>query len=80
MKFTQWRENDTYTQHLPNVTNTKIRNICLIFLSSIRALEKIAAILGSEKFTFHSMDDKVKVPTGITAAKKQNPLLMHMEY
>ena len=26
------------------------------------------------------MDDKVKVPIGITAAKKQNPLLMHMEY
>ena len=26
------------------------------------------------------MDDKAKVPLGIKAAKKQTPLLMHMEY
>ena len=26
------------------------------------------------------MDDKAKVSIGITAAKKQTPLLMHMEY
>ena len=26
------------------------------------------------------MDDKAKVPIGITAAKKQSPLIMHMEY
>ena len=30
--------------------------------------------------TFHSQDDKAIVPIGITAASKQAPLLMHMEY
>ena len=49
-------------------------------VSSIRALEEIAAIFGPEKVTFHSMDDKLKVPIGITVAKKQTTLFMHMEY
>ena len=48
--------------------------------SSSRALEEIAAILGPGEVTFHSMDDETKVSIGITAAKKQTPLLMHMEY
>ena len=48
--------------------------------SSINALEKIATLLGPEEVIFHSMDDKAKVPIGITAAKKQSPLIMHMEY
>ena len=43
-------------------------------------MEEIAAILGPEEVTFHSIDDKAKVPIGITTAKKQTPLLMHMEY
>ena len=43
-------------------------------------MEEIAAILGPEEVTFHSIDDKAKVPIGITAAKKQTPLLMHMKY
>ena len=47
---------------------------------SIRALEEIAAILGPEEVTFHSMDDKAKVSIVITAAKKQTPLFKHMEY
>ena len=49
-------------------------------ISSIRALEEIAAILWPEVVTFHSMDDKAKVPVGITAAKKQTPLFMYTEY
>ena len=49
-------------------------------ISSIRALEEIAAILWPEQVTFHSMDDKAKVPIGITAAKKQTSLFMYMEY
>eukprot|EP00794_Sanderia_malayensis_P004092 gene4092-4646_t len=48
--------------------------------SSIKSLEEIATILGPEEVIFHSMDDKAKVPIGITAANKQTPLLMHMEY
>ena len=43
-------------------------------------MEEIAAILGPEEVTFHSMDNKAKVPTGITAAKKQTLLLTHAEY
>ena len=49
-------------------------------ISSIRALEEIATILGPEEVTFHSMDNKAKVPISITAGKKQTPLFMHMEY
>ena len=30
--------------------------------------------------TFHSQDDKAKVPIGLTAASKQAPMFMHMEY
>ena len=48
--------------------------------ATIRALEELAAILGSAEITFHSQDDKAKVPIGLTAANKQAPMLMHMEY
>lgn len=48
--------------------------------SSSRVLEEIAAILGPGEVNFYSMDDETKVSIGITAAKKQTPLLMHMEY
>ena len=47
---------------------------------SIRSLEKLAAILGPGEVTFHSQDDKAKVPIGLTAASKQAPMFMHMEY
>ena len=43
-------------------------------------MEKIAAILGPEEVTFHSMDDKAKLPTVITTAEKQTPLFLLMEY
>ena len=48
-------------------------------ISSIRALEQIAASLGPE-VTFYSMNDKAKVQIGITATKKQTSLFMHLEY
>ena len=48
--------------------------------ATINALEELAGLLGPRVVTFHSHDDKVKVPIGITAASKQAPLLMHMEY
>ena len=48
--------------------------------ASIRYLEEIASFLGPEEVTFHSQDDKAKVPIGIPAAKKHVPLLMHLEY
>jgi len=48
--------------------------------ASIRSLEELAAILGPAEVTFHSQDDKAKVPIGLTAANKQSPMVMHMEY
>ncbi|KAJ8684545.1 hypothetical protein QAD02_020337 [Eretmocerus hayati] len=37
-------------------------------------------MLGPGQVGFISQDDKAKVPIGLTAAKKQAPLLMHVEY
>ena len=48
--------------------------------ASIRSLEELAAILDPAEVTFHSQDDKAKVPIGLTAANKQVTMLMHMEY
>ena len=48
--------------------------------STIRHLEELAGILGPEEVCFLSQDDKCKVPIGLTAANKQAPLLMHLEY
>ena len=47
---------------------------------TIRSIEEIAAILGPAEVVFHSQDDKAKVLIGLTAAKKQSPLIMHMKY
>ncbi|CAB3979549.1 Hypothetical predicted protein [Paramuricea clavata] len=48
--------------------------------SSIQSLEEIASLLGPEEVTFHSQDDKARVPIGLTAANKQSPMMMHMQY
>ena len=37
---------------------------------SINALEELADLLGSVHVTFHSQVNKLKVPTGLTAANK----------
>ena len=47
--------------------------------STIRHLEEIEGFLGPEEVIFHSQD-KAKVPIGLTAANKQAPLVMHVEY
>ncbi|KAJ8670913.1 hypothetical protein QAD02_002172 [Eretmocerus hayati] len=49
-------------------------------LASIRSVESLASMLGPDQVGFISQDDKAKVPIGLTAAKKQSPLLMHVEY
>ena len=64
------------SKHLSHISTKFLR-------SSTRALEKITAVLGPGEVTCHSGDsgdDKAKVPIGITAAKKQTPLLMRREY
>ena len=48
--------------------------------ASIRLPEELAAILSPAEVMFHSQDDKTKVPIGLTAATKQAPMFMHMEY
>ena len=48
--------------------------------STIRRLEELASLLGPHEVSFLSQDDKARVPIGITAAKKQSPMLMHLEY
>ena len=51
-----------------------------ICINTIRSLEILASILGPMEVFFLSQDDKAKVPIGITAANKQAPFLMHVEY
>ena len=48
--------------------------------ASIRSLEELAAILDPPEVTFHSQDDKAKVPIRLTPASKQASMFMHMEY
>eukprot|EP00731_Ephydatia_muelleri_P001579 Em0001g1579a len=42
--------------------------------------EEIPSILGPNEACFIRQDDKARVPIGLTAANKQSPLLMHVEY
>lgn len=49
-------------------------------VASIRSLETIASVLGPDSVTFLSQDDNTRVPIGLTAANRQAPLLMHVEY
>ena len=37
-------------------------------------------MFGAEACSFISVDDKSRVPIGLTAAHKQAPLMMHLEY
>lgn len=48
--------------------------------ATIRNLETVASILGPSQVCFISQDDKARVPIGVTAANKQAPLLMSVEY
>ena len=48
--------------------------------ATINSLEELASLLGPEQVCFISQDDKARVPIGTTAANKQCPLLMHVEY
>lgn len=46
----------------------------------MRALESLASVCGPDQVFFLSQDDKARVPLGITAANKQAPILMHLDY
>lgn len=48
--------------------------------ATLRSLDEIASVLGPNQILYMSQDDKARVPIGMTAAKSQAPLLMHVEY
>lgn len=48
--------------------------------ATIRSVEALASLLGPAQVVFISQDDKAKVPIGLTAARKQAPMMMHLEY
>lgn len=43
-------------------------------------MEQVISTLGSRQVAVISQDDKSRVPIGLTAANKQAPILMHLEY
>ena len=66
---------------LISAKNSKHQNYpCTKFSRTINALEELAGLLGLVDVTFYTQDDKGKVSTGLTAASKQVPLLMDLEY
>lgn len=48
--------------------------------STINLLEELASFLGPKQVCFISQDDKTRFSVGLTAAKHQAPMLMHVEY
>ena len=63
-------QNDKHVKHIDGPFCT----------ATIRHLEELASTLGPDEVCFISQDDKCRVPIGLTAANKQSPLLMHVEY
>lgn len=48
--------------------------------STINHLKELASIMGPKNILIVSQDDKARVPLGITAAKFQSPLIMHVDF
>lgn len=63
-------QNDNHAKHIDGQFCT----------ATIWHLEELSSLLGPNEVCFLSQDDKARVPIGLTAAKKQSPLLMHVEY
>jgi len=61
--------------------NIRVRHQDANFTFSIKNyLKQVASFFGSKNAFVLSVDDKAKVPIGVTAAKYQSPLVMHMTY
>lgn len=43
-------------------------------------MEQLVSILGARQVAVISQDDKCRIPLGLSAAKNQAPILMHLEY
>jgi len=52
----------------------------VVLFGNNKAFRRIGFSSGSENCYFSKSYDKAKVPIGLTAANKQAPLLMHVEY
>lgn len=48
--------------------------------ATINAIEELCSFLGPNEVLFMSNDDKARVCVGLTAAKRQAPMVMHVEY
>lgn len=62
--------NDLHKQHV----DTKFA------MTTINHLDELASMLGPNEVIYLSQDDKARVPIGLTAAKLQAPLMMHMQW
>ena len=49
-------------------------------MTTINHIDELASLIGPNEVTYISRDDKARIPIGLTDAKNQGPLLMHMEY
>ena len=65
-----WAQNDFHSNHSDGKFCT----------GTIKFLEEVTTILGPNETFFMSQDDKARVPIGLTAANKQSPFLMHVDY
>uniref|UniRef100_A0A0B7BG25 C2H2-type domain-containing protein n=1 Tax=Arion vulgaris TaxID=1028688 RepID=A0A0B7BG25_9EUPU len=63
-------QNDAHSKHIDG-------RFCT---ATLNHLEEVASMLGPGEVCFISQDDKARVPIGLTAANKQAPFLMHVEY
>lgn len=63
-------QNDQHHKHIDGVFAT----------ATIQRLEELASFFGPKEVCYISQDDKFRVPIGLTAANKQSPILMHVEY
>ncbi|XP_032779890.2 uncharacterized protein LOC116918320 [Daphnia magna] len=63
-------QNDAHSRHIDG-------RFCA---QNMKRLEELSSILGPQEVFYVSQDDKCRVPIGTTAANKQSPFLMHMEY
>lgn len=62
--------NDEHKQHDDS-------RFCFITIENIK---KLIALLGPDQVLVLSIDDKAKVPIGVTAAKLQSPIAMSLEW
>ena len=49
-------------------------------MTTINHLRQLASFLGPNQTAIISQDDKCRIPLGITAANKQAPIMMHVDY